>query len=93
MGSGLVLSIVGLTGSLYVFEPEIAAYLERELYLMEGDSLMFNSDLELASFLVTNHEKKIESIQWPRRGRETYTLKFFGDDYWYYFDQSNGKLT
>lgn len=91
--SGLVLSIVGITGSLYVFEPEIAAYLERELYLMEGNAVIFENDVELAAFLENNYEQQVESIQWPKRGRETYILKFFGDDHWYYFDQSNGKLT
>ena len=91
--SGLVLTIVGLTGSLYVFEPEIISYLERELYQTKGQQSIFTDDIEMSLYVEEMAKKKIESIQWPRRGRETYTFKFFGDDHWYYLDQTTGKLT
>ena len=90
--AGLVLSIVGVTGSLYVFEPEIAAHLEKEKYSMAKDSSMFSNDMEMALFVERISNQQIESIQWPKRGRQTYIYKFFEDDHWYFFDQSTGEL-
>ena len=91
--AGVILSVVGLTGSIYVFEPEIAAYLEKGNYRMAKPISMFSNDAEMASYVNKVYHGKIESIQWPKRGRDTYILKFFDDDHWYYLDQSTGKLT
>ncbi|MEM8967140.1 MAG: PepSY-associated TM helix domain-containing protein [Bacteroidota bacterium] len=91
--AGLVLSVVGITGSLYIFEAEIAAYLERDHYRMATPGSMFSSDIEMAAYVEKQYGGPIESIQWPKRGRDTYIVKFFGDDHWYYFDQSTGTLT
>jgi len=93
LAAGLVLSVVGITGSVYVFQPEIDAYLEREYYKTVKNTRLFKTDIEIATFVETTSGEKIESIQWPKRGRDTYIFKFFNDDNWYYFDQSNGKLT
>ena len=91
--SGLVLSILGITGSIYVLEPEVAAYLEKERYITEKPNSLFHDDIQIAQYVEEQAGKKIESIQWPKRGRETYVFKFFEDDHWYYLDQSTGKIT
>lgn len=93
LASGLILSVVGITGSLYVFEPEIAAWLEREHYQTERKYSAFETDMAIASFVEDKTNGKIESLQWPQRGRETYMFKLFDDPNWYYFDQSTGKIT
>ena len=93
LASGLILSVLGITGSLYVFEPEIAAWLEREHYQTEREYSAFGGDMAIASFIEDTANGKIESLQWPQRGRETYMFKMFDDPNWYYFDQSSGKIT
>lgn len=91
--SGLILSIVGITGSIYVFEPELAAFLEQDLYKLQSDEVLFPDDIAIAGYIESELRKSIESIQWPKRGRETYVFKLFDDDTWYYLDQSTGKIT
>lgn len=93
LAAGLVLSIVGLTGSLYVFEPEITAILDKELYRTEKNKSLFADDIEMASYVELISQRKIESIQWPKRGRDTYAFKIFEDEQWYFLDQSTGKLS
>ena len=73
--AGLVLSVVGITGSLYIFEAEIAAYLERDHYRMATPGSMFSSDIEMAAYVEKQYGGPIESIQWPKRGRDTYIVK------------------
>ncbi|MGB5818753.1 MAG: PepSY-associated TM helix domain-containing protein [Saonia sp.] len=90
--SGLVLSVMGITGSLYVFEPELTAILEKDIYLTEKKESLFTDDISMAKHVEKISDRKIESIQWPKRGRETYVFKFFGDEKWYFFDQSTGKF-
>jgi len=93
LASGLILSVVGITGSLYVFEPELAAFLERDLYYLKGEELLFKSDIAIAEYIEEETKQSIESIQWPKRGRETYVFKLFDDAHWYYLDQSTGEIT
>lgn len=93
LAAGLILSVVGLTGSLYVFEPELSAFLERDLYHLQGEKLLFNNDIDMAEYIETNTGQSIQSIQWPKRGRETYVFKLFNDESWYYLDQSTGVIT
>ena len=88
-----MLSVVGITGSLYVFEPEIGAYLESDLYQTKKQESLFENDIVMVSFVEQISQRKIESVQWPKRGRDTYVFKFFDDDQWYFFDQSTGKLS
>ncbi|MFP4504657.1 MAG: PepSY-associated TM helix domain-containing protein, partial [Cyclobacteriaceae bacterium] len=90
--SGLVLSVVGVTGSIYVFEPELASLLSADTYLVQSDSSLFKDDVALAAAIEEQTGEKIESLQWPQRGRETYAFKLFDDNRWYYFDQTTGKV-
>jgi uncharacterized iron-regulated membrane protein len=91
--SGLILSIIGITGSLYVFEPELAAFFESEVYQLKGKKVLYSNDINIATLIENKFDKKIETIQWPKRGRETYAFKLFEDKNWYYFDQSTGVIT
>lgn len=91
--SGLILSVIGITGSLYVFEPELAAFLERDLYQIQGNEILFQDDIALATYIENETNQSIESIQWPKRGRETFIFKLFDDKNWYYLDQTTGTIT
>ena len=91
--SGIILSIVGITGSVYVFEPEISAYLEKDIYQRQGTANRFSSEVEMATYVENEARRKIESIQWPKRGRDTFVFKFFEDENWYFFDPSTGNLS
>jgi len=91
--AGLILSVVGITGSLYVFEPEITGVLYRDLYKLDNAASLFENDIHIVRYVEETAQKKIQSIQWPKRGRDTYMFKFFDDVNWYLFDQSSGELT
>lgn len=93
LASGLILSVLGITGSLYVFEPEIGAWLEREYYQTKAEENLFATDVALADFVEDRTQANIESLQWPRSGRETYLFKLFDDPNWYYLDQTTGVIT
>lgn len=93
LASGLILSIIGITGSIYVFEPELAALMERDLYSLQGEKDMFEYDIAIAKYVEERTGQPIESIQWPKRGRDTYVFKLFNDAHWYYLDQSTGAIT
>lgn len=93
LASGLIISLLGITGSLYVFEPEISAWLEKENYLTQKETSLFEDDIAIATFIEKETHQKIESLQWPQRGRETYVFKLFGDDHWYYLDQTSATIT
>ncbi len=91
--AGGILSLIGITGSLYVFEPELSAILEKEHYSTAKESSLFENDIQLATYIENKTEDKIESIQWPKRGRDTYVFKLFDDENWYFFDQSTGLIS
>jgi uncharacterized iron-regulated membrane protein len=89
--SGLILSIVGITGSIYVFEPELNPIITNE-YQTEKQTTIYANDIEIAQAIEAKTNQKIESFQWPDRGRETYMFKLFEDERWHYFDQTTGKV-
>ncbi|WP_299672924.1 PepSY domain-containing protein [uncultured Polaribacter sp.] len=93
LASGLILSVIGITGSIYVFEPELAAFLKRDLYETQSNKVLFENDIAMASYIEKETNQSIESIQWPKRGRDTYIFKLFDDKNWYYIDQTTGTIT
>jgi uncharacterized iron-regulated membrane protein len=91
LASGIVLSILGLTGSFYVFEPEISRVFTEE-YHTQKEASLFDNDVELVTFIELQTGKKLESLQWPQRGRDTYMFKPFDDEKFHFFDQTTGKI-
>ncbi|MDR6984993.1 putative iron-regulated membrane protein [Rheinheimera pacifica] len=91
--SGIVVSIVGITGSLYVFEPELTAWLQRDYYQPALSARPFTDDSAIAAFIETQTGQRLQTLQWPVRSRQTYAFKLFGDSNWYYFDQSSGAIS
>jgi uncharacterized iron-regulated membrane protein len=91
LAAGLIVSVVGITGSIYVFDPEISRAVTKE-YHTQNEKSIFGSDIEIATEIERQTAGKIETLQWPQRGRETYVFKLFGDSSWHYFDQSTGSI-
>ncbi len=92
--AGLVVSVVGLTGSLYVFAPELSAALAPELLRVPPASrpLPPLDTREVVRRVEAATGARIESVQWPLRGRETYWLKLVGRDAWVFADPRTGAV-
>jgi uncharacterized iron-regulated membrane protein len=93
LASGLVLAVVGATGSLYVFQPELSRLFYADVLDTHGEELLFASDQALARYVETETGGRIESLQWPQRERATYQFKLLGDERWYYVDQTTGAIS
>jgi uncharacterized iron-regulated membrane protein len=93
LASGLVLAVVGATGSLYVFQPELSRLLSADVLETRGEAPLFETDQALARYVEAETGGRVESLQWPQRERATYQFKLFGDETWYYLDQTTGAIT
>jgi len=92
--AGLILAVVGLTGSIYIFQPEITSWLNQEKLLPAKEEVIFSSDKEIARYIEDKTGKKIKSLQWPLRERRIYMFMSKGDDNsWYYLDQTTGEIS
>lgn len=92
--AGLVVSVVGLTGSLYAFAPELTAALAPRLLRVPDAS---RGRPPLATHEVVRRVEaaaggRVESVQWPLRGRETYWLKLVGREAWVFADPHTGAV-
>jgi len=91
--AGLVVSVVGLTGSLYVFAPEISAALNPDLLAPPaagaGPALHAR---DVVARVEAATGGAVESVQWPLRERGTFQLKLFGRDAWLYADPRTGAV-
>ena len=68
----LIVSLVGLTGSIYVFEPELSGWLQQEYYQPKQATTRFSSDQQLVRYIEQQTQGRIESLQWPVRSCDTY---------------------
>lgn len=91
--AGLVVSVVGLTGSLYVFAPELTAALNADLFRpapgSAGPALPAG---EVVRRVEVATGRAVESVQWPLRERGTFQLKLFDRDAWLYADPHTGAV-
>lgn len=91
--AGVLLSLVGISGSLYVFEPELNRWLCQKYFLTSGLHTIYQSDRDMAQDIELITQGRLESLQWPQRGRETFVFKLFGDERWHYFDHTTGQVS
>ena len=88
--AGAVLAFVGLTGSLYVFQPELTVALYPELYKASKPE---SAPVEVRT-IVQNAEAqfggKVTNINFPVRELENYILKVKGNKQWLFFDAGTG---
>jgi uncharacterized iron-regulated membrane protein len=89
---GAIVALVGVTGSLYVFEPEINAWLNAEYYQTQGQSVIYADDIAVAAAIEKAAGNQVQSLQWPGRQRQTYLFKVFDDHNWYFFDHTSGEI-
>ena len=87
---GIIASFSGLTGSLYVWQPEITALLNPELLRVENieqinDSIILNS----ASTLIEAHNDSINKVFLPYREQKTISLLFNNGKTHYYHPLNN----
>ncbi|MDZ7867956.1 MAG: PepSY-associated TM helix domain-containing protein [Rheinheimera sp.] len=93
--TALIVSLVGLTGSLYVFAPEISAWWRPDLYQQAQLQATAGGVADIAalvSALELRYGQTIESLQWPYASRETFMLKLQQDPAWYFVDSHDASL-
>ncbi len=74
---GLIASISGLTGSLYVWQPELSSALNPKLLTVsEIDTISEETLLQTASYLMKRHKDSLIRINLPYREQQTVSLIF-----------------
>lgn len=89
---GLISSISGLTGTMYVFEPEITALINSEL--LKGnlsEKTPYAQNLKTVTQLQKVHKDSISSLLLPYRGQQTLALEF-GTKNTHYFHPTTGSF-
>lgn len=88
--SGVIISVVGLSGAIYLFQPEAHSIMYEEYLIPSGEGEPMTAKELTQSVEDRFEEKSVQSIQWPNRERKTFMYKFFEDPNWHYFDQYTG---
>ncbi|HEX2984972.1 MAG TPA: PepSY-associated TM helix domain-containing protein, partial [Ignavibacteriales bacterium] len=84
---GLIISVIGLTGSLYVFQPELTSLFYSDLYrVRNGNSGADYNTADVIRSAETKFGKKIRMLQFPERELETFVLQLEKDKRWHFFD-------
>lgn len=95
--TALVISVVGLSGSVYLFAPELSAALRPELYQVatpaqKPAAMPASAVVNMVSQLEQQHGKQLESLQWPYASRQTFLLKWQQDPAWYFVEPARWQL-
>ncbi|MCM4166605.1 PepSY domain-containing protein [Arenibacter sp. H213] len=86
---GLLASISGLTGSLYVWQPEITAALNPKLLTAtQIDTISEGTLLRTASFLMEMHKDSLTRINLPYREQQTISLIYKNGETHYHHPQT-----
>ncbi len=92
LGIGLILSIIGITGSLYVFQPELSVLLYSKLYKSQDNNLKKIEAAEIIRKAENTYDSKVVIFQFPERELETYTVQLQNKKEWIFFDPYNGNV-
>ncbi|MER2997638.1 PepSY-associated TM helix domain-containing protein [Pontibacter populi] len=88
--AGAIVSVVGLTGSVYVFQPELTALLYSDLYQSSNPT----KDVVDARTIVAKAEKQFDAevatILFPLRELENYIVKVEGKKEFVFYDGATG---
>lgn len=88
---GFIASFSGITGSLYVWQPELSALFEKDvLRIPNADGVKYKDYLQTAKNLESVHIDSLVAIRFPARERETIQVDFISGDS-YYYHPSSGK--
>ncbi|WP_237274504.1 PepSY-associated TM helix domain-containing protein [Tenacibaculum ovolyticum] len=87
---GAIVSFSGITGSLYVWQPEISAYLtNKELAIHNSSKTSYAKSVHTAIKLKEVHGDSIKKLQLPYR-KSNYILLTFLNGTTYYYHPKNG---
>jgi uncharacterized iron-regulated membrane protein len=89
--AGAVLSVVGITGSLYVFQPELTAMLYPDLYKATNPKAPQVDVRKVVRKAEQQFGKDVVTINFPLRELGNYILKVKGKKEWLFFDAVTGK--
>ena len=82
---GLISSFSGITGALYVWQPEISALFEKDLLkVSDARAIAYKDYLQTARDLESVHLDSLKAIRFPERERQTIRLDFENGDRCYY---------
>ncbi|MCM4174157.1 PepSY domain-containing protein [Arenibacter sp. TNZ] len=85
LSCGLIASISGLTGSLYIWQPEITSLLNPELLTIEKINSIDEINLyKTASKLIEQHKDSLAKINLPYREQQTISLVYKNGKTQYY---------
>ncbi|MCT4699856.1 PepSY-associated TM helix domain-containing protein [Tenacibaculum haliotis] len=90
---GAIVSFSGVTGSLYIWQPEISAYLtNKELKAHSPSKTTYNKIIGTVIKLKETHNDSIKKIQLPHRKSEYIMLTFLNNKTYYYHPKNGTNL-
>ncbi|MDO5968239.1 PepSY-associated TM helix domain-containing protein [Flavivirga aquimarina] len=91
--AGLIASFSGITGALYVWQPELSGLLAPEvLKISNANATTYKDHLKTAKNLEKIHRDSLAAIRFPERERETIQVDFINGDCYYYHPSSGEYL-
>ncbi|MFD2245627.1 PepSY-associated TM helix domain-containing protein [Pontibacter ruber] len=88
--AGAILSVVGVTGSAYVFQPELTRLLYADLYrAKDPEAVPVNPEVVIQA-AEEAFRGKVSNVHFPLRELENYILKVEGKKEWLFYDASTG---
>lgn len=88
---GIPLFISGLTGAIYVWQPEITKASYSGLYV-DNDGENEISAKELVELISGSTSKQIHKLYFPERERGSYCVTFTGDNNFYFYHPHTGEM-
>ncbi|MEJ8757165.1 PepSY-associated TM helix domain-containing protein [Pontibacter sp. H259] len=89
--AGAILSVVGITGSVYVFQPELTAFLYDDLYKSSDATAEAIDARTIVATAESQFDGKVTTILFPLRELENYILKVDGKKEFVFYDGATGK--
>lgn len=85
LSCGIIASFSGLTGALYVWQPEITTLLNSELLEVEGFSSIDQEEFLNSTYsLIEQSEEKISRVYLPYREQQTISVEYINGKTFYY---------
>ena len=88
--TGAVLAVVGVTGSVYTFQPELTRILYRELYTSQVSGITPRPAAVVIKAAEVHFEAPVTNVLFPLRELENYAFKVKGKKEWVFFDAATG---
>lgn len=87
---GVPLIIIGLSGSIYTWQPELTKLMYNDLYSAQETTENL-TPLEISSLLEKRSNKKIDTFYFPERERETFIVRFYNEELYHFINPKDGK--